>query len=86
MEVEQVGALMVVLIVFFYLKNKRKKQIAKEALKKSNLKIKKPNKKTPQKLKPIENYKIITVELKSRGGKTSNAEWKRFVNQFLKHL
>ena len=81
MEVEQVGALMVVLIVFFYLKNKRKKQIAKEALKKSNLKIKKPNKKTPQKLKPIENYKIITVELKSRGGKTSNAEWKRFVNQ-----
>ena len=31
MEVEQVGALMVVLIVFFYLKNKRKKQIAKEA-------------------------------------------------------
>ena len=42
MEVEQVGVLIfwVVLIVFF-LKNKGKKQIAKEALKKSNLKIKK---------------------------------------------
>tara|TARA_B110000259_G_C13975763_1_gene386654 strand:+ start:169 stop:1416 length:1248 start_codon:yes stop_codon:yes gene_type:complete len=43
--------------------------------------IKKSNKKTIKKLKPTENYKIISVELKSRGGKVSKSELKRFVNQ-----
>ena len=43
--------------------------------------IKKTNKKTIKKSAPTENYEIILVELKSRGGNVSKSELKRFCNK-----